>query len=193
VALILDVPGLAQRAKLGRETQMQEALKDRREAEAVSEVTQSWLLFRVGDKGRLAMPLSDVSRLEEFDVAAVEQSDHRSVIQYRDAIMPLVFLSDMLHLRPERKDESRVPVVVYSEGGRNIGLAVDQILDIVNQHVEYSDSVRSEYLLGSAVLQEYVTDFLNVPAIVEGFMRSHHVAAQESAQESTQESAVYAY
>jgi two-component system chemotaxis sensor kinase CheA len=181
VALILDVPGLAQRAKLGHEAQVQDLLDLRSKAKSAAQDMQSWLLLRVGDKGRLAMPLSEVSRLEEFNVSAVETSDHHSVIQYRDAIMPLVFLSDILGVPPTRDEESRIPVVVYSEGARNIGLAVDAILDIVDQHIA-CDGGGGQYLLGSAVLQERVTDVLNVPAIVEDFMRSH---ADEGAERTT--------
>ncbi|PSH04562.1 MAG: histidine kinase [Acidobacteria bacterium] len=184
VALILDVPGLAQRAKLGSETQAQEVLDERKKATAESADAQSWLLFRVGNKGRLAIPLSTVSRLEEFDLAAIEVSDQRSVIQYRNAIMPLIFISDMLHLQGAREDESRFPVIVYSEGGKDIGLAVDEILDIVDEHVEYSNNTASDYLLGSAVLQARVTDLLNVPAIVDGFMRSSDFIPEERAEES---------
>ncbi len=180
VALILDVPGLAQGAHLARETHPQVTAEQRKQENAAGMTTESWLLFRVGTSGRLAIPLNAVSRLEEFSIEAIETSDHRPVIQYRGAIMPLIFISDTLHLHPSRQDESRVQVVVSSEGDRNVGLVVDEILDIVDQHLDYTKYPGSEYLLGSAVLQEHVTDLLNVSATVAGFLRSHDFALQEN-------------
>ncbi len=57
---------------------------------------ESWLLFRLGKAGRMAIPLSLVSRLEEFPVSQVERFAGRDVIQYREQIMPLERLSDIL-------------------------------------------------------------------------------------------------
>lgn len=183
VALILDVHGLAQDAHLADKTKSL-TLPDKGSSEQQkSKASQSWLLFRVGRKGRLAIPLSAVSRLEEFDVAAIEYSDHRSVIQYRGAIMPLVFISDTLGVDADREDESKVPVVVYSECGRNIGLAVDEILDIVDEEVECRENATSTYLLGSVVLQDRVTDLLNVPSVVAGFFESARLIVETAREE----------
>ncbi|MGC9293350.1 MAG: chemotaxis protein CheA [Acidobacteriaceae bacterium] len=179
VALILDVPGLAQQAKLSREAQAQALLEKKKQETIAATGTESWLLFRVGEKGRLAIPLSAVSRLEEFDLSAIEVSDHRPVTQYRGGIMPIIFISDALHLPSVREDKERIQVVVYSEGGRDVGLAVDEILDIVDQHVVYNENAASSELLGSAVLKEHVTDLLNVRQIVAGRARSVD-AGQES-------------
>jgi two-component system, chemotaxis family, sensor kinase CheA len=165
VALILDVPGLALEAHLSREATYEATLKHQNKAESVSN-SESWLLFRVGTKGRLAVPLSAVSRLEEFDISAIELSDACPVIQYRGAVMPILYISELLQRASAREDRERIQVVVYSENGRNIGLAVDEILDIVDQHLEISRAAKNPYLIGSAILQEHVTDLLNVGAAV---------------------------
>ena len=71
-----------------------------------AEQRESWLLFRVGDRGKLAVPLSMVSRLEEFDPKTIELSGNRQVVQYRGEIMPLVRVADALQLpvRPYARD-----------------------------------------------------------------------------------------
>jgi two-component system chemotaxis sensor kinase CheA len=56
-------------------------------------------------------------------------------------------------------------VVVHSDGGQSVGLVVDEILDIVDQHVSITGKANGQ-LLGSAVIQQHVTDLLNVPALV---------------------------
>jgi two-component system chemotaxis sensor kinase CheA len=57
-------------------------------------------------------------------------------------------------------------VVVHSDGGRSIGLVVDEILDIVDQHVSVTRKAEDARLLGSAIIQQHVTDLLNVPALM---------------------------
>ena len=59
--------------------------------------------------------------------------------------------------------EKSVPVVVYTEGGRSVALAVDRIIDIVEDTLD--DSRRDfgdDGLLGSAVIQQRVTELLDV-------------------------------
>jgi two-component system chemotaxis sensor kinase CheA len=57
-------------------------------------------------------------------------------------------------------------VVVHSEGGQSVGLVVDEILDIVDQHVTVTRKAEERCLLGSAVIQQHVTDLLNVRELV---------------------------
>ena len=190
VALILDILGLAQRASLtaasrtraakgsGEEAAMHDA---ERESSApadqikASQGPQAWLLVRVGERGRFAVPLSVVSRLEEFDPQSLELSGSRPVVQYRGQIMPLVRVADALRLSPQiagvgkkQEIEQRGPmqVVVHSAGGQSVGLVVDEILDIVDQRVTIDRRAQDPLLIGSAILQQHVTDLLNVPELM---------------------------
>ncbi len=96
VALILDVSGLAQMTAVV--SQRHEAVAARQASKATDDTAarDSWLLFRLGRSGRLAIPLSLVSRLEEFKLSLVERYAGREVIQYRDQIMPLIRLAGVL-------------------------------------------------------------------------------------------------
>jgi len=164
VALILDILGLAQRASLSVASREHAIAKDAEASDCGQR--ESWLLFRVGDRGKLAVPLSMVSRLEEFDPKAVEISGNRQVVQYRGEIMPLVHIADALQLPAQTGREGPMQVVVHSEGGQSVGLVVDEILDIVDQHVTVTRKSEDARLLGSAVIQQHVTDLLNVPELV---------------------------
>jgi two-component system chemotaxis sensor kinase CheA len=59
-----------------------------------------------------------------------------------------------------------LPVIVSSKAGRSIGLVVDQIEDVTEQRVSLSRSKDRMYLQGSAVLQQKVTDLLDVDAVM---------------------------
>ena len=166
VALILDILGLAQIASLAGEACGETSTTAKDESGESAEERESWLLFRVGDRGKLAVPLSMVSRLEEFDTANIEISGNQQVVQYRGEIMPLVRVSDALKLPSNVICGGTIQVVVHSDRGRSVGLVVDEILDIVDQHVSVLRKADNPRLLGSAVIQQHVTDLLNVPEIL---------------------------
>jgi len=170
VALILDVLGLAQQAAVISEGKERSLAQAKTKTDDVTLKQDSWLVFRVGEQGRVAIPLPVVSRLEEFDSSAVEFSGNQPVVQYRGEIMPLVYVAEALQLVAAGRKHDRLQVVVYAEDGRSVGLVVEEILDIVEQQVAITRGQQSTRLLGSAVIQQHVTDLLNVPEIVAGLV-----------------------
>ena len=166
VALILDVLGLAQMARVLCELREQQLAEHSAAAGEQQVRRDSWLLFRIGADGRMAIPLSLVSRLEEFPAAKIERYAGREVIQYRGHIMPLVRLSDALGYAGAAAGSEMLQVVVYSASGHSVGLVVDEILDIAEQAAEVQRMHQTTTLQGAAVIQQRVTDLLDVPALL---------------------------
>src|SRR5439155_13379148 len=94
------------------------------QAQAGGPARQSVLVFALRDDRRLAIPLSIVSRLEEFPAALVERAGGGQVVQYRGEIMPLIHLSVLLE-GGAAVGRDPMQVVVYSDGRRRVGLVVD--------------------------------------------------------------------
>ena len=171
VALILDVLGIAQMANVVTE------VRDRALIESIAKQVDTvvgrdaWLVFTVGGDRRMAIPLSIVARLEEFPMSMVERSGSDLVVQYRGQIMPLLDLADRLNLSRKREEQETLQVVVYTEAGRSVGLVVDQIVDIVEQAVVVEHREECAGLLGgSAVIQDKVTDLLDVGGLMKHAM-----------------------
>jgi two-component system chemotaxis sensor kinase CheA len=147
VALILDVPGLAQRAKVIAEAR--EAAHEEAHSETGVEGIRdehAMLLAENGLEGRVAIPLSMVARLEEFPRSVVERAGTQEVMQYRGQIIPLVRLSQIIPATSDAEmlaSASSIQVVVYSEGKRTVGLIVDRIIDIVEERAPSSPSPRA--------------------------------------------------
>jgi len=171
VALILDILGLAQRAQVisARDSALAEKNKSAARADAVTD-HQTLLVVQCGDKGRIAIPLSLVARLEEFPLSAVEMAGSQEVMQYRGQIMPLLRLSRVVAgavaTAPNAAGDGRLQVVVYSEAGRSVGLIVDRIVDIVDEKLVVQTPAERQGVLGSSVIQKRVTDLLDVPKVV---------------------------
>ncbi len=173
VALILDIIGIARRAKL-----LEDVNRARRETNGSGGPgedgpRESLLLISTGAGSRAAVPLSAVSRLEEFPRSAVERSGGARVVQYRGEIMPLVILGEAGLGEVQATAEcdaaqDPVRIVVCHVDGRSFGLIVDRVLDIVEHEGALQACRNRPEILGSAVVQGRVTDFLDVAFLVEG-------------------------
>jgi two-component system, chemotaxis family, sensor kinase CheA len=167
VALILDVPGVGRRSGVLAESR--ESARAAGEQKTQSTVEQQrLLLFRAGSFERLAIPLSLVARLEEFPRSSIERAGGRMVVQYRQRILPLVPLQEVLE--PEapvaETQADPVQVVVFNDGDRSVGVVVDQILDVAEEAVTVRQKTGRPGLLGSAVVGKQVADFVDLNHVI---------------------------
>lgn len=167
VALILDVLGIGQRSGVVAESREQARAATEQKTQAGIE-QQRLLLFRAGSFERLAVPLSLVARLEEFPRSSIENAGGRQVVQYRNRILPLVPLRDVLDVGAGDHDDTADPVqvVVFNDGDRSVGLVVDEILDVAEEAVTVRQKSGRTGLLGSAVVGKRVTDFLDLNHVI---------------------------
>jgi two-component system chemotaxis sensor kinase CheA len=172
VALILDVVRLAQRASVVSEVRDRTVGDKQAASPENSENCQPLLLFTGPDGERTAIPLSLVTRLEEFPHSAIESRGSQQVVQYRGKILPLLDVSRLLSKRrrqarrpkPQALTE-RIQTVVCSNGGRSVVLAVDRILDIVEGELTFQDSSPRKGTLGSSIIQGRVTEILDLDVL----------------------------
>lgn len=157
VIMILDINGIATAAAGAARVQEQ--------AEPVAEVEadeaadrDSMLLFRAGSEHPKAVPLSLVARIEDIDVDQIEWSEGRPVVQYRGHLMRLLQVDASCALRAK----GRQPVLVFSEAGHSIGLAVDEVIDIVEDEIDIHLSNEGGGRLGTAIVGGRVTEILDV-------------------------------
>ncbi len=163
VALILDVPGLARLA--GIVSQARDAKRhETSTADARHEVQQTFLIFRAGSFQRLAVPLALVSRLEQFPRKSVELASGQPVLHYREQILPLLYLGELLDSSDKRcgAENETIQVIVFDEGTKRVGIVVDQIVDIIEEAVTFTQSSTHVGLLGSAVIGGIITDLIDL-------------------------------
>jgi two-component system chemotaxis sensor kinase CheA len=110
------------------------------------------------------VPLALVTRLEQIAPGTVEVSGGRTVVQYRGQLMPVVDITgapvDVAEDRPR-------PVLVFTDVDRNMGLAVDEIIDIAEAGVRLDLRSDGPASLGSAIIRGRSTEFLDVAHFVQ--------------------------
>jgi two-component system chemotaxis sensor kinase CheA len=181
--------GLAHKSNVvseGKDRSVHEASGQGADAESTK---QPILVFRISEARRMAIPLSKVARLEEFQKDAVETCGGQRVVQYRGQIMPLLALSDVLaderlRLLPPTDSEATakiappksgkptpgantLQVIVYTKEERSVGLIVDRIMDVVEETLVIQRTGVGRGVLGSAVIEKKVTEMLDVEAMFQ--------------------------
>ncbi len=174
VALILDVFGLGQRA--GAVSHLQGWSGAESPAATVQPSERPGMLLIEGrDRGRMAIPLNQVARLEKFPRARVEHVASRSVVQYCGQILPLIDVDAAL--QPAGKDGPRpagewtedreaYQVVVYARQERPVGLIVERILDIVEPDGDVQGPSSRPGVECTTVIQGRVTEVLDVETVI---------------------------
>ncbi|UUX50528.1 chemotaxis protein CheW [Nisaea acidiphila] len=155
VIMILDPNGIA--AASGELKMVDEDTKDTARQLAHRSDVSSLLLFRAGGQSPKAVPLALVARLEEIDLASVEYSEGRPLVQYRGQLMPLIPMFE----DKELEKEGRQPVLVFTDHDRSMGLIVDEIVDIVEDRIHIEVRPDHPWLMGSAVIAGKATEVID--------------------------------
>jgi two-component system chemotaxis sensor kinase CheA len=179
VIMIIDPSGVAQAVGTSVASTATGRMEGDAERAAAAANVISLLVFRAGTPEPKAVPLSLVTRLEEVDCRKIELSNGRHMVQYRGQLMPLVQIADEGAI----KREGAQPLLVFSDSGRSVGLAVDEIVDIVEDRLDIEVGSDRPGILGSAVIRGRATEIIDVghflPIAFEDWFRRKDAGLQD--------------
>lgn len=168
-SLILDVAGLATRAGIVSAGEVAVAVQD----PGIDPAGAGLLIATGADRGKLAVPMGAVVRLEQFLPEAIERSGPLEVTQYRGGILPLVRVGDALaERRAEPRAELEVPstdalqVVVCETSLGLVGLVVHRIEDVAAEPSVPPQPPSRRGVAASVVVDGWVTEILDVEALI---------------------------
>ena len=170
VAMIFDVNGLAIRSGLISKLNDKGFRPDLPEAVVEADNTETMLMFDLVNLKKIAIPLYYVDRLEMLPVARIEHRGAHDVILYRNKIMKLIWLSDIIETPDIRnRDYSDfVTVIVHYNNGVPVGFVVKYIRDIMQINPEIIlISPRQKGIMGSSIVGDSVVSILNVQEVLE--------------------------
>ena len=170
VALILDVPGLARCACPASEHESPMQLVQPRESSERIVESEPLLILEHREGERFALPISGISRLAQLPRSHIEKTGAQRLIRYDGDILPVFGISGSLSIVPPLHEEANatgaagenIDLVVCQHRGRSLALAVDHIVDIVDDGV--TDLDRSETHGDSAprIIDGHVTTVLDL-------------------------------
>ncbi len=116
------------------------------------------LVFRTGAEGLRAVPLSLVTRLEEVDAALFEHGSGRTLLHYRNRLIPVVPVAET-----RLRQEGLQPLVIISDADMTVALAVDAIVDIVDEVLDIEmAAIQDRGIVGSAMIRGRATDIIDL-------------------------------
>ena len=128
---------------------------------------QAGVTERTGDKSAMllvrlspgaspvAMPLGLVARIESFSREDIEYTSEQAVTQYRGQLMPLMALDGSHNVA------DHVPVLVFADRGRSVGLMVEEIVDVVEDQLVIELASSRQGILGTAIIAGRVTEIID--------------------------------
>lgn len=172
IVLILDVIGLAQNSLIIAGEGSQEELTESVTSSKDEPESQSMLIVSLSKGHRVAIRLSDVTRLEEVKKSAIETIGEGSVVQYRGEIMPLINIPQLFNAEFQDTRDN-LEVVVHTHEGKSLGLRVKNILDIVQAKISQKRANPALKLLGTITTDKSVIDVIDVEVIACDFFKMH--------------------
>lgn len=177
VIMILDANGLALTANLHftdlQAEEQRRAEEERRTAELKASRRRSIILCEAAAGERFAIPQDRVLRLERISVGHIEHLGDREYIEYRGEGIPLLRLDRHLEVRPLDPALKELVLVIpkmHAKGGQGhppAGILISSILDALDVEVELKPvAFHGPGLLGSAMVQEHLTLFLDPEPLV---------------------------
>lgn len=175
VVMILDAAGLAGLAELHfsdfQGKGIQDAAEDLERARLQGS-RRSVILFRGAEGEHFAVPQDKVQRLERITPADLSHMGDREYIRYRGEALPIIRLDHALDVSPIDAGAQEYFLVIPKPvpGQSDVppsGILIGAILDALDLEVELKPvDIRGVGLLGSAVVHEHLTLFLDPQVMV---------------------------
>jgi two-component system, chemotaxis family, sensor kinase CheA len=162
VVLILDPNAMSERVGNMLEEKQDE------DADVVSVSSEAerfaMLLFKAGSGAPKAVELEHITRLEHVESSQIEMMDGRAALQYRGKLMPILTVNgDYSSLLARQGDSTHIqPLLVLTGEGYAIGLAVDEIVDVVEDRLQIELSPDRAGVRGTAVVAGKACEILDV-------------------------------
>ncbi len=162
VVLILDPNAMSERAGNMLEEKQAEETEDT--ADAATDQRVAMLLFKAGSGAPKAVELEHITRLEHIQSEQIEQLEGRAALQYRGKLMPILTVNSDYSglLCATRADAHIQPLLVFTGEGYAMGLAVDEIVDVVEDKLTIELSPDRPGVRGTAIVAGKACEILDV-------------------------------
>ena len=181
VVLILDPNELA--GQMGEASVRAESFTDAASLVEIAAEKSALLIFTAGDRSRKAVELSKVTRLERPASSAIETLNGRAILQYRGKLTPILPVIQGQSIGAKTVQ----PLLILSGALYSMGIAVDEIIDVVEDHLDITLVTDRPGVKGAAVVGGKATEILDVDHyLVLGLaIQSQLGRADEAAKERT--------
>ncbi len=187
VALIADVAGIVEHARLSFDSALESATKAtdaRQEAQA-----HRVLLFEYGPHEQFALPLLQIRRIEMIDRGRVERVGEHDYVTVDGVSMRILRLDKVIDVsapeQPPAESDSRMSLILPIFEQQAMAILVSRIVDTESLAIDLQELPEQDQgILGSAVVRDRLTLFLDMHRLTQKLF-GKQVPAPTSAAVST--------
>ncbi|NTU60600.1 MAG: response regulator, partial [Deltaproteobacteria bacterium] len=185
VALILDIAGVRAVADLvATQAVIETAQQAVRGREKLLHDANTYLLLRNGPDEQLAVPLGTAARIERFRGADVVALAGRRAVPYGDGMLALVSLDEVARVAAPALGDP-VFVVVFKAYGREVGLLVSELVDIVDVSTPIDSATHAQPgILGSVVIDGTISLIPDLHGLVDQLLPEYRKPARTGPSEA---------
>ncbi len=183
-ALILDIVGISKAMKLKPVKHRNNEEEKQLENLLGQKDSQSMLLLSNGHDEQFAIPLGLVSRIEKIKKEDLAETSGRRALKYRGGTLVVLAIEDVAPVKP-RVETDTPYVVVFKYGGKEVGVVVSHIIDVVDFLTDIDeDTFRQPGIVGSSIIMDQITLLVDLYGLAAAAMPERLVELEEEAQRS---------
>lgn len=162
LALILDPGSIAMKAGVKMSGEEETATSSMESAQEGDGTSFEYLLVEIAGR-RAGVPLCEVLRIEQVPVTQIEYLGYRPILNFDGQLLPVEDSGNLLGA-VEGNAEAQVAVVICREGGRHVGIAVSQVLDVA-RGVDLFEAGSNSRATGVITIKDRVTSVVDLSSV----------------------------
>jgi len=168
VALILDIAGIATKAKLNfGVTKEKEIIIDEDSLKHATE-KQNLLLFENAEDEFFALNLDLIKRIEKINKDEVEIVGDKEYIEHEGKSLRIIRLEDFLPVRSYKNESNTLYVIIPTWIENPLGIIAHKIIDSISVSTNIdSENITAKGLIGSALIDKKIVLFPDIYTIAE--------------------------
>jgi two-component system chemotaxis sensor kinase CheA len=161
LALILDPGAIAGMAGIAMSEEGAASAAEA-EADVAGASRLEYLVVQVGNR-QAAVALENVLRIEQVPIARIEYIGHRPVLNFSGQLLPVEDAAGLINAAQGTPDATII-VVVCREGNRQMGIAVDSVLDVARGG-DLFEAGSNQPAAGLTLLRDKVTGVVDLETV----------------------------
>lgn len=169
VAMILDVNGIVEKAKLKLKDES-ELIKLKRNEEKDKDVKEksNLMLFKCSQYETFGLDLSFIQRVEEIQLEDIELIGNKEYVKIRGNSIRVIRPSKYIPVSKQQENNKKYYVIILKLVKYPIGILIDKIHDTLETYIELNkDDFNYKGILGSTVIENKIILILDIQELLE--------------------------
>lgn len=169
VAMILDVNGIVEKAKLKLkdESELKKLKRKEQKDEDIKEKS-NLMLFKCSQYETFGLDLSFIQRVEEIQLEDIQLIGNKEYINIRGNSLRVIRPSQYIPVSKQQENNKKYYVIILKLEKYQAGILIDKIHDTVETHIKLNnDDFNYKGILGSTIIENKIVLILNVYELLE--------------------------